>query len=373
MEVKLDFLTPLWTADATGKAQHVEGTGLMGSLRWWYEVLIRGLGGWACDPSTDGRCLLDAKAFGKRLDQGCTHAGKGHLCPNCEAKALTDCGLCPACQVFGATGWARVFHLRVDGKTKWAYPLTAVRDMSREVASADSIRVIPDSGKGYFFPPGRLGSLTLTLVPRRPLADKSALPLMVGLLEFIRRNGALGSKTNLGYGLFQWAEQPGDIPSALEFVQLVAKRAAIGKKGDSDGLPDLREMFFANVALGREWQPKDFANFKRALRGAFCQRGAITNDADEQQRLRRFIFGTTEEEAQASKIKMALLPDRRTLRVWGWVPEEPYGHAQQVLQLVRNELQRYGNLTSWRKFDSRCDTKGRYTDAKEFLQSLMEG
>jgi len=58
-------------------------TGIIGSLRWWYEALIRGLGGRACDPTSDNRCP----------DKDGNHCG--------------------ACELFGCTGWSRKFILHV--------------------------------------------------------------------------------------------------------------------------------------------------------------------------------------------------------------------------------------------------------------------
>lgn len=83
-------LTPIWTGDAAGQSGRLIPAGLLGSIRWWFEVLVRGLGGAACDPSdTQGRCL-DRK--GRR---------------------------CVVCELFGCTGWARKFRFQVldaDGK-----------------------------------------------------------------------------------------------------------------------------------------------------------------------------------------------------------------------------------------------------------------
>lgn len=65
-------------------------TGIMGSLRWWFEVLVRGLGGKACDPTVDGvRCPENNKQ---------PHEPGHH---------------CVVCELFGCTGWARKFRLMV--------------------------------------------------------------------------------------------------------------------------------------------------------------------------------------------------------------------------------------------------------------------
>ena len=365
MNVNLDLITPLWTADATKKARHVEGTGLAGSLRWWYEALVRGLGGWACDPAgEDGRCGLDGEAYSKRRRQGCEHAGEGHLCPACEAKALAECGLCPACQVFGATGWARTFRLAVHDGTQPGYP----------PAGRGRVRADRRNARGeqpaYYFPPGRVGPLTLTLLPRRP-DDTEAIPLLLGLLEFIRRNAGLGAKTNLGYGIFDWKVLPEVQPDATAFAAEIARRARVGQQGGAGRWPDLREMFFAEVSLRELWKPVDFANFKYDLRAVFRQ-GKATRG------LRRFLLGTVKDDPnQASKIKMALLPDRRTLRVWGWAPEdlrEAAGRMNRatVMGLIHRQVRQAGPISCWREFDSARDTVSRFTGPEAYLRSLME-
>jgi CRISPR-associated protein Cmr1 len=83
VEIRLRTLTPLWTGGVDRTPDRLHETGLIGSLRWWYEALVRGLGGYACDPTSDDRC------------------------PDHEGKH------CAACEVFGCTSWARKFRLQI--------------------------------------------------------------------------------------------------------------------------------------------------------------------------------------------------------------------------------------------------------------------
>ncbi|MBN1138081.1 MAG: type III-B CRISPR module RAMP protein Cmr1 [Anaerolineae bacterium] len=92
MEIGFRTLTPLWTGGAGRNSDQARETGLIGSMRWWYEAILRGLGGQVCDPMGDDRCEFNAKSD----------------CPPEEQ-------LCPACWLFGCTGWQRRFRLRVDG------------------------------------------------------------------------------------------------------------------------------------------------------------------------------------------------------------------------------------------------------------------
>lgn len=120
-------LTPLWTGDANGKSGRLIPTGFLGSIRWWFEVVVRGLGARPCDPSNT-TCI--------------------------EHKH------CVVCELFGCTGWARKFRFDVldkDGAAQQEQiekdnifqlrftPLRAIRD--EEWALLDlTLRLIAEHG-----------------------------------------------------------------------------------------------------------------------------------------------------------------------------------------------------------------------------------
>ncbi len=89
LEIKLKTLTPIWTGGVeTGKMDRLHETGIIGSLRWWYEAIVRGLGGHACDPTGNQSC---PDKHGKR---------------------------CAVCELFGCTSWQRKFKLLILDKNK---------------------------------------------------------------------------------------------------------------------------------------------------------------------------------------------------------------------------------------------------------------
>jgi len=100
MKVEVKALTDIWTGDAKRQGDRLIGTGLLGSIRWWFEVLVRGLGGKACDPTVkEVRCPAANKA---------PHEPGHH---------------CVVCELFGCTGWARKFRFEVldqNGQPKQA-------------------------------------------------------------------------------------------------------------------------------------------------------------------------------------------------------------------------------------------------------------
>jgi CRISPR-associated protein Cmr1 len=122
-------------------------TGLLGSIRWWFEVLVRGLGGSACDPShhkdnTPGPCPQPGRK---------PHDAGHH---------------CVVCALFGCTGWARKFRFDVLG--------------SDGTTQQDRIKT------GQTF--------QLRFTPLRPIADeeRALLDLTVRLIVGY---GAIGGKT----------------------------------------------------------------------------------------------------------------------------------------------------------------------------------
>ncbi|MBC7262392.1 MAG: type III-B CRISPR module RAMP protein Cmr1 [Chloroflexi bacterium] len=143
-------------------------TGLIGSLRWWYEVLVRGLGGRACDPTVHGvRCP----------DQNGRH--------------------CVVCELFGCTGWARKFRLMV-------------LDENGEV-----IQKQIQAGQTFI----------LRFIPLRPIAPEEWC-LLDATLRLIADYGAMGGKTvfkpsdesgrenaphHRDFGLITVEEQPGGV------------------------------------------------------------------------------------------------------------------------------------------------------------------
>ena len=141
----LKALTPIWAGDASGQPGHFIPTGLLGSLRWWFEVLVRGLGGHACDPTApEVRCPDNRKNPGDR----------GHHCVVCE--------------LFGCTGWARKFRLMV----------------------------LDEGNRGIQDQIEQDQTFVLRFIPLRPVSDEEWY-LLHATLRLIADYGAIGGKTVL--------------------------------------------------------------------------------------------------------------------------------------------------------------------------------
>ncbi len=161
IEVKLRTLTPLWTGNVDRDSPSLKETGLLGSMRFWYEAWVRALGGSACDP-----------------------ASKGH---KCEYKGEKG-SICNACQLFGCTGWARKFRIECTGFE--STPLFLVT--SSKINQGWLKRIFEKQNNALF---GR-ASLKLTA------EDKNNEDVLLATLSMMAKYGGLGAKTQHGFGQF---------------------------------------------------------------------------------------------------------------------------------------------------------------------------
>lgn len=128
--------TPIWTGNTDRQNSRLITTGLLGSIRWWFEVVARGLGGTACDPSPKGAPCQDARRH--------------------------------CVELFGCTGWARKFRFQV------------LDDDGRTITSAIAKDTV----------------FHLRLTPLRPVAAEE-WALLDLTLKLIADYGAIGGKTVL--------------------------------------------------------------------------------------------------------------------------------------------------------------------------------
>jgi CRISPR-associated protein Cmr1 len=165
-------LSDLWTGSVTleeknGQIKEKTGpgrlitTGLLGSIRWWLEVLVRGLGGNACDPSPEDRKMNPPEC----------------RCPNKKVDKANDPGHhCVVCELFGCTGWARKFRFEVLDE----------KGNIREVRANAGTKISPQIMKNEKF--------ILRFTPIRPIC-REEWALLDATLRLIADYGAIGGKT----------------------------------------------------------------------------------------------------------------------------------------------------------------------------------
>jgi len=358
MAITFETRTPLWTGGVENKADKIHSTGIMGSLRWWYEAIWRGMGVNVCDP-TSSPCKLNNEEFMERV--------RNHVTP---AEAASQSGLCPACQLFGATGWARRFRLKIEDST------TPERSPAR-VATTDPSeninRLNSKTGKhpDYFYPEGRIGKFDLEIIP---LATGFQPNIILGLLKLIETNGSLASKGQLGYGGIMF-ERPLSF-DVFAFLQNVFRGRTPVVQPD-DGLPNFRYMFFAEYELSLNNDLQTLTNLKFDIRQAFRAGPpsiAKASDSAKRTELRHHLLGTIKSgKTEGSKIFLSRIRDHK-IRVWGWVSEKnlnSFGVSRdEVINHLQAELNKNGKPLKWHEFNCARDTL-RTTDYLDYLKSLF--
>ena len=335
MEIRLRTLTPLWTGGADRRSDRLRVTGIIGSLRWWYEALVRGLGGYACDPSL-GSCLYDDQKPGG--------------------------GICAACRLFGTTGWARRFRLGIvsDG-TEPEGPVGARQPDGDRFSAARGARE-PSRPSWYFSGPGRGGAVVLSLVPLAPDFEPN---VVLGLCKLIERHAGLAARTQLGYGWVRVEDpQAFDVDSFVQQLQMAASSAL--PSGTS--LPAFHEMFFAEIETDRD-------GLTPALNARYDVRAALRRAFPHNGELRHFVCGTVRGKREGSKLSFSQAV-RGRMRVWGWIPRTLPGGAlrDQVISEIRGALEPKGcKVRSWREHGSARDTLSpSWPDRSTFLASLLQ-
>ena len=216
ISITLRTLTPIWAGGVeSGRTKRVHETGIIGSLRWWYEAILRGIGREVCNPTSDN---------------------PRERCPR------NDGFYCDVCRLFGATGRSRGFRLRIGGGTSNFSSMDKIPLPSGRLHPGRKGRPGPDRPGGWFlFADARTGNLEIRIVPLFVTYEDIATLLVP--LALIYRHAALGAKVANGYGV---VDITGVNNEAFVISDAMLRRLPTGENAP-DTLPNLRDFFFAKV------------------------------------------------------------------------------------------------------------------------------
>jgi len=338
-EIKINALTPIWTGDADRKNSILRETGIIGSLRWWYEAVVRGLGGYACDPTSEKRCELSGKE-------------------KTQEERLAK--LCPACYLFGCGGWKRRFRLEVQSSTSVPFQL-ATLDRKDKFNHWWLSQIFEDS-IGTKLP---FGNISLSFKQ----GNEDVINQVNALLSIMAHIGAIGAKNQYGFGQFNWDDKK-DLEASINTIHKFLSDN--NYKSHSEDYSNEDKWFsLANFWYYELSVPSDNGmtnKFKKAnlidngkiptgylpvsfdirykmpssgngtgLRDAyylFCRQSMSKEDAKQKT---RSIFGTLENDRLGSRVFVSHLFRRRNtdndyrLKVWGFTDDS-------VGQVVGDEL-----------------------------------
>jgi CRISPR-associated protein Cmr1 len=395
--------TPVWTGDIDQKSELLQPSGIVGSLRWWTELILRSIDKYACDPTGDRRCPKEDR-------------NKKYYCS--------------ACLIFGATGIRRAFRLNTSGGIR--------------TFSGSALNIKPSGrNRGWYLGSGVVGEIDLKITP----LDKDFDENLVLLPLVIASNwGGIGAKTQHGYGVVKVENYPEirfeQFKNAIEKLTNEDRLSKFGinlRQQDNDGLPKLKEMFFAKVHFEAEdewWKrvdgiaPRKQGNYKGyvndprmkkwvesgsvpiapAIKNWLRYGKEITTKRGKRIQVSPFkevsnieiskwLFGISEGNVKtASRINIscayAIDDNLWEFRIWGWVPKDGLPvefNRDGFLDDLKQALDGSGSITvPWnvllgnqtknhklkvlREYNSSRDTmKPNESNISDYIQSLLDG
>ena len=337
LTVTIRTRTPLWTGGVDGTMDRIHETGILGSLRWWYEVLVRGLGGYACDPTGENpnhRCQFDAKTYKKtgNIEDGLRN-------------------VCSVCRLFGCTGWKRRFELQTTAANLQPLHL-ATRDRPAKFNHRWLSEIFDEQSKVIF------GRVTLRFRWMRGYENQQQI--MQALLSLVSRLGGIGAKTQYGFGIFSY-----DGVQPIKQAMTTVKHSIINPdepKNLSGEYPTLNNYWLLQCVVPNRDVSRHFSRVNivgdqqafeqtrdRLLPVSFDIRYKLPGTRDkglrQAYRLRhgkmstRQIFGTLKGDKRASNIFVSHLYKERVgeddyqLRVWGFTS---IGIADEIEQSLKD-------------------------------------
>ena len=256
-EWKIKALTNIWTGDAARKPDRLILTGIMGSLRWWYEVLVRGLGGKACDRVIAAPIQIERWVLVRGLGGKACDPTSDVRCPDKDGRH------CVACELFGCTGWARKFRLMI---------LDAEGQVIQNQIKADQ-------------------TFILRFIPLRPIEPQEWC-LLDATLRLIADYGAIGGKT-----VFKPSDEQNrqNEPHHKDFGLVTITQQPKGlscKRGDV-------ENYVCNEQGRRDFNDSPFA--WASLTNFWCVKGRYLARKDANKRSFNFVIRRLEPKSQSSQ------------------------------------------------------------------------
>lgn len=201
-------LTPLWTGNYDRKSEFLKSTSIIGSLRWWFEAIIRGFGYYACDPTLNP----------------------------CELKeSVSD--ICLACNLFGCSGFRKQFLFRVGelDKTNLFFKTESNKWwLNRQYQNQDKVL---------------WGECNIEIIG----LNENAEELLSSLLLFIQNYGGIGAKTQNGFGQFIIKTQlNNEEENHLRRIYVILKHSESFKKNRNSNWYNFNDFFLLKYRINIE-------------------------------------------------------------------------------------------------------------------------
>ena len=213
--VTFNTLTPLWTGDAWGESDKLKLTGIIGSLRWWFEALVRGMGYKACDCTSEKKCKIEVSQP--------------------EDLARIHERICPACYLFGTTGWKSRFRVRVEREN--LKPIDKI-----EIRTRTNRHQVKGQNKYLSrFCDGLCGDFKVVF-HFMPDIPEEYIIFFIKLLQIINKYGMIGPKIAQGNGVCEIKVTPEEFFNQTTIKNIILTRTEFQR--NCDNCPNFREFKF---------------------------------------------------------------------------------------------------------------------------------
>ncbi|OMH39862.1 type III-B CRISPR module RAMP protein Cmr1 [Desulfurobacterium indicum] len=179
-EIKVTFntLTPLWTGDAWQDNNKIRPSSLIGSLRFWFEVICYFSG--ICDEKDFNNGRFEKEVNRKNFKDCLLEKGNSF---EAKIKCLLEQGIPLPSIIFGATNWKSLIEINQVEFFK--------NNFKRKPAG----KIIPNKN-WYFGKPSYQGEFSVIFNVEEKILESIFYPL----LTFMDKYGFWGGKWNIGYG-----------------------------------------------------------------------------------------------------------------------------------------------------------------------------
>ncbi|MBE0448988.1 MAG: type III-B CRISPR module RAMP protein Cmr1 [Actinobacteria bacterium] len=322
--IEIKMLTPLWTGGVDGKCDRLHETGIIGSMRWWYEAIVRALDGYTCDPTSKDHCELSGKE---------------------KTEEERRKKLCPACWLFGCGGWKRRFRLDVLASSTEPFSLSSLfykNQRNQEEFNRWWLKQVFNKNLNDNLP---IGDVKFSIQPSAG-NEEIILGQVKALISAMAQLGALGAKAQYGFGQFERAERQ-SIQDVLCAINDFVKAGGFLTKENDAGWYSLENYWLYELSLptsnpqvkrfegakliGSTQKPLTYLpvsfdiRYKLPGRNNLGLRQAYRQSHTKEQT--RKVFGTLTGEKQGSRVFVSHLfkqqkdEENYYLRVWGFTED----------------------------------------------------
>jgi CRISPR-associated protein Cmr1 len=312
--------------------------------------------------------------------------------------------------LFGSTDIRRNFKLIIEHE-----------ELSDSYRDRHIINIKPDErNRGWYLDKGKIGNFDLNLIALTLNVDLSPVNLA---LKIASKWGAIGAKTQIGYGVVEIADNkdPITIKNLKEnFEKMINDRLNLIniklRRFYDKKLPNLKEFFFSKIQFKvsnvyneswweninivktenekqlREWYYNSNSfpiapSIKNWLRFKNGQ-NLIKNNNNT---VKNFLYGKSKESASKINISSAYQVKENLweFRIWGWIPQKKDFDREEFLNNLKSCLNGSNedikipwdeilgsnisnvNLIIWREFNSERDSINNYNRIEDFIESLL--